>query len=201
MQKNKKKRVQKRKDSFVTLVGQVLQDACLTAEDVTALGTPDEDGYIQTLTQNFDHEKYLLVEGLNGMTPFRRKGVLKNVSVIQWIQREFHPDFFRKEDGMSLLHMRRDRKGRSWGNDTFVSLLATLMVAAEVAIWPYPRNEWATMKNGLPKIKFLTNEEKHLYVKNNDGSEQYSRPTDRNGFEQNFDGNGSEVHEESRTEH
>lgn len=106
-------------------------------------------------------EGVTMVDSLNGHWLFKDERLARHIDIIKTMVNEFSDEFFTSDDGASIKNLRRDKKGRVWGNDQSILNLCYIALAAGVAEWTYTRKEWVALPEGLPYIRFKKEEQEN----------------------------------------
>lgn len=157
-QKSKKRNVKGRKPpQFSQMVLTILKDATVTVEEMMEASPTktlnEETGRIVARYDTLP-EDCTTIDSLNGTWAFKDERLFRHIEMIARAQNEFSNEFY-NPDGLSVLALRYDKKGRTWGDEIAVCGLAYLMIVAGLAEWTQPRNEWQNNEDKMPRIRFI----------------------------------------------
>lgn len=169
--RNKHRHTPRHKDpNFQHTIDLMAADSMLTMKELEELNTKSQEaqGEEQKEMQKDEHNRLVIedflvtgenitrIDSLNGHWLFKDERLERHVDLIKTAINEFDDEFFTSDDGVSIRNLRRDKKGRVWGNDRSILNLCYLAMAAGMAEWTYPRKEWVVLPEGLPYIRFKT---------------------------------------------
>ena len=145
---------------FAQMVNEITKDTTASAEELTAkLDQTEEiklnEGRIEIKKDKLP-EGLTVVETLHGHWVFNDSRLMRHIDTIHAIQKEFSEDFWDLENGDSIMELRVDRKNRVWADDQTILHFVYLMLAMNLAVWSYTREEWKNLKEKMPYIKFTS---------------------------------------------
>ena len=167
--KNKHRHTPRHKDpNFQAMIDLIAADSMLTMKELEELNAKSQEaqGDEKKEMQKDEHNRFVIdnflvtgenitrIDSLNGHWLFKDERLERHLDLIKTAINEFDDEFFTSDDGVSIRELRRDKKGRVWGNDQSILNLCYSAMAAGMAEWTYSRKEWVALPEGLPYIRF-----------------------------------------------
>jgi len=147
---------------FEQMIYTALRDCTLTLEEMMEKSPskiPDEETGRVKLVYDQLPDDVTVIDSLNGNYVFKDARLFKYIEYIALALCEFDPKKFCTDEGASVMELRYDKKGRSWGAEPHILGLAYMAIAMGLAEWTSSREEWANNPDKLPKIRFKKPEE------------------------------------------
>lgn len=188
MQKKAKSRRRNQKGrknpKFAEAIILMFRDAHVTIEELTEKKpTKEFDEATGRMKATYDQlpDGCTVVDTMGGHAIFKDERLFRHLDRIAMALHEFDSDFW-SDEGLPVRELRLDKKGRLWGNEIAILSLAYLAIAAGMAEWTQPRDQWRTNEDQMPRIRFTKGEQ----------DEQIEQPTQSEPkVEQHTDGAAS----------
>lgn len=163
--KVKKKKINtrgRRNSDLSEVVNMITRDSLVTLEELMGAETEKEADAVAERDEKgrVIAEKSTLPEGttavdtLNGCFVYKDERLKRHIDTMKLVLKEFKSDFFEKENGETIMDLRRDKKDRVWGDDITILNLVYTSIAMGLARYTYTRPEWPILEHGMPYIRF-----------------------------------------------